>query len=206
MLKGGLGDMLMVAQHGGILQEIEFDNTIQGIVTMIKMLMNGELDGFLVTKPTYYYYARETQEQKSLASEVHHVRLMRTEKNFVGDELVGGMLLKEFEDYDYFRKYFESNGPKIQGCFTAQLNAKEKRFKKKENANPIVGLFFPFFLGCLVMLGIILCFGIVYEWRRRKSNGSRRGQLVGWLVCRGVQRSTTPLPRSSVTDNNNMVM
>ena len=154
------------------------------------MLSRGELDGFMVTKPSYYYYARKLLENGSLGRDIRHVRLVRTEKSFVNNNLVAGILLKEEEDYNIFRKYFESNWPTNQGCYMSQLNAKEKRFAKKEKVNPMLGLFFPFFTGCSGVVGLIVCFGIIYEWKRRKVTTSNAQQ---WIVAHTLSRRQTNL-------------
>ena len=135
---------------------------------MIRQVVKGELDGFLLTKTTYYYFKRKMKENPELGKDVRDVALIRREKRFVGENLAGGMLVKSLEDYDHFREYFHSNWENIQGCFLAQLNGKEERFKKKQHPNAILGLFYPFFMGCLGLLAFIACFGVVYEWRRRK--------------------------------------
>ena len=111
------------------------------------------------------------KEDISLGTEIRDVNLIKTEKGFIGDELVAGMLIKKLEDYNHFKQYFQNNWDNNQGCFMSQLNAKVERFKKKEKPNVILGLFLPFFIGCITLVGLIVCFGVVYEWRRRKCIG-----------------------------------
>ena len=57
-------DSMMIAQHGGIVHTVDFNNTISGILLMVDMLERGEIDGFLITRPIYYYFAREIDEKE----------------------------------------------------------------------------------------------------------------------------------------------
>ena len=167
-LRHRLHDSLIISQHGGILREIEFNNTVVGVIDLVRSLERGEIDGFLVSRSTYYYYARVTHDVKKYrlkAASIRHVKMVKTEKHFRGEKLVTGMLVKSRKDYEYFRQYFKSNWLQIQGCYSYDLNYKDKKFVR-DGSNPVAGLFFPFFGGSLIILAVIGFFGIIYEIRR----------------------------------------
>ena len=172
-------DSLMIAQHGGILKEIPFNKTFDGIVTLIQMLRKKEIDGFLVSRTTYYYFSRLMDEDPKLGSDIRDFRLKQTEKDFVGDHsnhLVAGMLVRSYQDYLFFREYFQSNWPHIQGCYSYDLNYKDKKFVA-DRRNPLEGLFLPFFLGAIVVLCVLVGLGIIYEFVRRKHGGDLDNQV-----------------------------
>ena len=165
-LKGRMPDALMIAQHGGRLHEMEFNETVHGIVDLMKALRSKEIDGFVLSRPTYYYFKR-TDFGRKYKEDVRDVTLTLTETNFQEDKYVAGMLVKNVQDYTYLRMYFESNWPNIQGCYLYEMNYKYEKFHNEEE-NTLSGLFIPFLVGSLVLLVVILCFGAVYEFIRRK--------------------------------------
>ena len=93
-LKNRFYDAVMILQHGGNLKETDYNNTVAGMVKLISKLERKEIDGFLVTKPTFYYYSREIARLKyqHLRETIQHVRLSRSVKNFIGERPVAGMV------------------------------------------------------------------------------------------------------------------
>ena len=167
-LANRLYDSVMILQHGGSLKEIPYNSTVAGVVKMIRELDSETIDGFLLTKPTYYYYEREikTLKHRHLAEIVKHVK--RTTKHFVDEKLVAGMLVKKDEDYRFLREYFDNNWLQIQGCYVADLTYKHHAvMHTKTNAMSV--LFVPFFTGMIHAAFTIVCFGIVYEVIQRRT-------------------------------------
>lgn len=179
-LKNQLHDSTMVSQHGGSLHVLDFNDTVIGIVELILKLEKEEIDGFLVTRPIYYYFARSVKEKKKYEKyneKIKHISLLRTEKFFRMEQPVSGMLLKHQDDFKYFKKYFDSNWLQIQGCYSINLNYKDKKFEVHYHS-PIAGMFYPFLTATLTIIGAILIFGLVYElirYHRRRGRGKRNG-------------------------------
>lgn len=170
VLKDHLHDASIVSQHGGTLKEIEFNNTVYGVLELIKKLRDREIGGFILNKETYFYFSRVVKDlarYKDRAASVSHINLLLTEKTMLHDPLVTGIVLKSKADYVYFQKFFQSNWHEIQGCYNFDLNFKEKKFVE-EYVNAVSGLLVPFLGGSLTILGLILCFGLPYEIRRRR--------------------------------------
>ena len=85
------------------------------------------------------------------------------------DKVVTGMLVKRDADYEFFRRYFDNNWMQIQACNSFASNSNDEIFGVYGDNSHFEGLFHPFFHGTLVTLGLIVCFGFVYESCRRKS-------------------------------------
>ena len=170
-LKDRLFDSIVITQHEGRMREFPFNDTVLGIMDMIQALQDKHIDGFLLNRPTYYYFSRVLEQYyPEMAAKVSQVKLTRTEKFFRGNRLVAGMGVKDSNVYNFFKSYFESNWLQIQGCYASELNSKHRKIEREENKRShfIGGLLVPFFyLGGFLLL-LILCFGVLYEIRRRK--------------------------------------
>ena len=171
VLKNALHDSIMIAQNGGIVHTFDFNNTMSGIVDMMRMVESNGIDGFLLTRPMYYYFARKIAEQdkyKEMKQYYEGIQLIRSEKFFRQGHLTTGMLVRRKSDYDFFSKYFKDNWLVIQGCYAINLNSKEKKYHYTP-PNLVIGLFIPFLVGSLAIVGFIVLFGAFYEgWRNSK--------------------------------------
>ena len=166
-LEDRLFESLIIAQHGGILKEIAFNNTISGITDLVIQLKKKTIDGFLVTKPTYHYYCMTIKDNSRYKQYDTKVELTTTVKDFTKDQLFSGILVNESDINTFFRRYYESNWVQIQGCFNYELNSKVNKFTVR-NRFPMDTLFVPFLGGTLVFVAAIAVFGIIYEVQRKK--------------------------------------
>ena len=168
-LKYNLQDSTMIAQHEGNLHEIEYNDTVIGIVKLIQQLQRKDIDGFLINRSTYYYYMRMINENikyKNYKENISNVHMVRTEKFILGEQLVAGMLVKDEDRYEYFKKYFKHNWLHVQGCHSYDLIFEDTNGYKdmqSDYVSPIVGLFYPFLYGTLITLGVISSIGLFYE-------------------------------------------
>ena len=62
VLENRLFNARICSQHSGVLHEVKFNSTILGVIDLIKKLKNNRVDGFLVTKATYYYFSRSLRK------------------------------------------------------------------------------------------------------------------------------------------------
>ena len=166
-LKYSLQDSILIAENGGIVQSVDFNNTMDGIIHMMDMLERGDIQGIVLTRPMYYYFARMLEQHskfKYIKDRFANEPLEYAEKK-LKNKMVTGMLVRRREDYEYFRKYFKDNWLQIQGCYMVNLNYKHLKFRTKP-ADIMIGLFVPFLSGCLAVVGFVLLFGVVYEGRK----------------------------------------
>ena len=200
VLKGAMHDAIMIAQYGGIIETFNYTNTVHGIMDMIEQLESGEITGFVITKPIYFYFSRmivENEKYKQFNPKVVKVGLYTTEITFPRDSFVTGMLLKHREDYEYLHRYFSSNWLQIQGCYLSSLNMKNTKFVPQLGSS-MVGLFEPFLAGTLTIIGVMCVVGLFYEVRRRQKAGQngivpRERENVGAEIHmnNGVEREGT---------------
>ena len=160
-------DATMVAQHGGFFQVIDYNDTVVGVMDLIKRLKRKEIDGFILSRPSYYFFSSRIKRKryKEQAARIKHVEMHRTVKQYLGEKLTLGMLVKNVDNYEYFRKYFEDNWLQIQDCNAFNLNFKAKKFEPKLFTS-FKGLFYDFLYGILIILAIIGCYGLFQEGQR----------------------------------------
>ena len=180
VLKNRFYDSMMVVQHGGICKEIDYNNTVLGVVDMIQQLEKRTIDGFLVTRQTFYYYARKIKTQKKyqyLQKTIQDINLVRSMKNFVDERLVAGMLVRDKNDYRFLKRYFENNWLQIQGCYAAALNCKHQAIESKKQ-NSMKTLFVHFSIHLLYAIIAIGCFGLAYEVIRWRTHQLEKCKLI----------------------------
>ena len=178
-LKYRLHDASLVAQYGGILHEIDFNDTAVGISELIKMMERSEIDGFLINRSTYYYFARVIKhaKYKHIGASINHINMVTTEVVCKGEQTVTGMLVKNVDDYQYFKRYFENNWIQIQTCFSSILSYKHTTFDT-DSYSSVDGLFYPFLYWSLGILAVLGCFGLIYEIRRHRMRQSNTNAIM----------------------------
>ena len=170
-MKHHIQDAIIVAQHGGIMHDITVDDDVEGVMELMKQLKEGTVQGLVVNRLTYqrFYQAITLKggRYEYMAQTVKDIHMVRHELEYRGEKVVSGMLVKRRDDYEFFRRYFDNNWLHIEACNSFDLNYKDVRIESTEPSH-FEGLFYPFFYGTVIILGIILIFGFVYEFHRRK--------------------------------------
>ena len=170
VLKYRLHDTTIILQQGGILLELENNDTIHGIVELFKRLERKDIDGFLLNRNTYHFFSRriETEKYKNKWESIRHVDMFRTVKHIRGGKLSAGILVRDYTDYKYFKKYFDSNRVQLEACNSIKLNYKPSEIGSSNSFSPDGGLFRHFLYFSLGILGVIAVFGILYEIQRHR--------------------------------------
>lgn len=171
-------DAYSVAQHGGILVEVKEQNFTDAIIKMVRMLKRKQIDGFLLDQYTYIHVALllKTFIKRNVSGEARKMadyfvkKTIRMEKNYVGNELSYGVIMKHREDYHYFSDYILDNRHVIATCKKLRLNQLLGKFD-----NPKTTLFCHtsrnFIYTVIVVTSVIAmigCGGLVYELYRTK--------------------------------------
>ena len=71
-LKHQLHDTTVVAEHGGMLHDIEYSDEILGVMELVRMLSRKEIDGFVVNKITYQKYYHAVQHSRTYREMAAH--------------------------------------------------------------------------------------------------------------------------------------
>ena len=169
VLKDRLGDATMVVRNGGIIHEIDYTETIQGVIELIDKLHNKDIQGFLFNKDTYEYFYESLAKKKyrKIREKIRGMNIVKTEKFFRGETFSFGMLVNNVTVYQYFAKYFDNNRLQLQACNSVHSNYKNGEFHMYESFSSDSDLFYSFLYYSLGILGVIACFGVIYEMRRR---------------------------------------
>ena len=166
-LEGRPIDMLLIAQEGGVALKMGYDDITIGLIKLLEMMKAGDIDGIMLSRMTYYYCMKRARNLERYRKLMPQLNTKLTEMKLRGDDLVGGMVMKRWEDYNFFKRYFEINWAHLQGCYTFDANAQQLDNQESEY-NILHGMFHPFLNASLGVLGLIAMFGVVFEIQRRK--------------------------------------
>ena len=170
-LKHRLLDAAIIAEQGGIIQEIESDNITAGIKELIKMLHQGNITGFLVDSQTYYYFYTIMENENNVDEQFQPSTMIRTEKMYGGEKLSFGALMKNKNHFEYFKNYFSDNKLQLKSCYHFRLNTKMSLSAHGGFIlDPDHHLFYKFLYFSFCILGGICIFGVIYEIKRRRSS------------------------------------
>ena len=87
---------------------------------------------------------------------------------FVGEKLAYGILVRDKEDYDYFRDAFLDNRLPLSTTQLLAWNKRDERVGQKEKLfDPSSDIFREGMIVLVCSVGCIMVFGVAYETRRR---------------------------------------
>lgn len=166
-------DATIVAHYGGNYKEYTYKNNVHGYADLIEKLDQKKIDGFIITRPMYYFFSyliKSTKKYEKNYRKIKDIELEKTKFRLGEKNMAIGMLVKKREHYDYFKSYFENNWQIMQNCNAFNLNEKSgnPKFSFDEgvvNRNP--GIFYLSLIGFAGIILLILCFGLIYELRKK---------------------------------------
>lgn len=174
----------MIGKYGGTLVEIENHNNTVAVFELIRALRKKEIDGFIIDCHTYakFFISFNMHDKTSLTidnqSYVSDIEFLETgtthtEKKYGGGKLSLGVLVKEERDYNYFANFVADNMLVMKTCAKLFLNNfthHHADLKEKEDLifSIFHGMFVPTLITVMSAISGIICFGVVYEWHRRK--------------------------------------
>ena len=139
------------------------------------MLKSKEIDGLMLDRFTVanFYQHVDHHPQAKLVSYFIKTSTMHSEMLYKGEKLSYGILVKRKEDYEYFVDFVRDNQQVINACNRLFLNRQSEYEKIQDDEELILfqadgSLFWPPFIMGTVCISCIVCFGVAYEWRRKK--------------------------------------
>ena len=174
-LRYRIHDIALVAQHGGILYQGSIDNTLKGIGELIDMLENKTIDGFVLDRNTYYYYSKRAEKPKNIGMtlKMRSLGVLKTVKTHREEGFSCGIMFKHFDDYNFFKSYFQNNHMYLQSCNSLRMNT-EKQFTPQSNLfGTDDGMMESVLYYSLGVLGFGVLVGALFEGR--KYYNSRNG-------------------------------
>ena len=167
-LKHRLLDAATIAEQGGIIRGIEYNDFVSGIKQLIKLLHQGNITGFLVDTQTYYYFYNIMERENNTDEQLQTTAMIRTEKMYGSEKLYFGALMKYKSHFEYFKNYVTDNKLQLKSCYHFGINTKQPNSARDGYIlDPDGGLFYPFLYSTLGTFGVIGIFGVIYEIRRR---------------------------------------
>ena len=179
-LKHRLLDAAIIAKHGGIIEEIEYDNFTSGITELINMLHQGDISGFLVDSQIYFVFNSIINYYEKIVKQLQLSAIVRTEKLYKGEKLSFGVLMKNKSYFEYFKNYFADNLLVLESCYHFRMNAEFPQMPADDYIfdTPRGGLFFKFLYCTIGTIGLIGICGAIYELRRHHNLRNMRSQVA----------------------------
>ena len=153
---------------------------------MIRMLRNRDINGFILdrhTLTTFYHILENDADgddhMKTLGQfkeEIAYLKsdTMQMDLSYHGESMSMGIIVKQEDDYEYFADYVKDNSAIINVCIgliinnlTAHSELNIKTIPEDVLFEIYDDLFWPTLLTITTALGLIICFGVVYEIHRR---------------------------------------
>ena len=167
-------DAALIAGHGGILVDVEPINKTYGVTKLIHMLQGKEIDGFVLDRYSFVLFYHYLSNLTGHEDDISFIKkeTIRTEKTYMGDRLAYGILVRNMDDYQYLADFVKDNREVFNTCNLLYINNMSGSVKFKTIKNALFatsgGFFWPSFIIVTTIIGVICCFGAIYELYRRK--------------------------------------
>jgi len=178
VMKGRSHDIQIVADQGGVLRIGTIGHTMRGIEELIDLLENKTVQGFLIDRNTHYHFNNRIEEgkYKYIGDRIKHIDMVRTEKVHTMETLSCGMLIRNLQDYNFFKAYFDNNRLDIRSCNSMRLNTKDKAELKPSNMfGSDSEIFTTVLIYSVSIVGAMMVVGLVVEGKRYYFQGRHAG-------------------------------
>ena len=175
VIKGRVFDTFVVSQGGGIVCFNEnVDNFHADVFELLLKLEQGDIDGVMLDSYTLKYvtYRMILHRNNSVVRWdrvsgffLHHT--LRAEKTYEGQKLTYGMLIKELDDFEYFKDIIAESRLNIELTWNYHMNRLEEMHhghsELHEHSN-----FHDAVVIISVVVVVVILLGALYEAKRRK--------------------------------------
>ena len=162
---------MMVAKLGGIVVHIQPANMEEGIHTLVDMLNNNTIDGFLLDQYELMLFYDYFSNHTTYKHDVHYLRTKTQLTHLASkDDYLYGVLVRDEDDYRFLKNFVLSNRDVMNSCTRLFLSAYSRkvdihRKSFSELFSTEGDLFWPLFLTCSVLVVLCVMFGVAYELR-----------------------------------------
>ena len=188
VIRHRLYEAILIAKHGGILIDIERANVTDGIHQLIYMLRCKQVDGFVLDQYTLLLFHHYFKDSSRYRDDVDFLKKKTTLTDISNteDKFMYGVLVKNWDDYDFFVDYVIDNRDVINTCNTLFLNNYTRHVKLHEMRHslfsPSSKLFCPSLITITIIVVIICCVGAFYENRRSLQGKWMSTTLAYWCA------------------------
>ena len=172
VLKGRLSDAIFVTRSGGRIYETNHTSLTNGLTELVEGVKNDKISGFFLDTFTYMHVIRHSEET-NLSEEVLrfiHNGSKATEIEFPGEKkerTIYGVLVKDKDFYEFLRFAIFDHKEEFDMCERWGLSITKTAPKTSNGLNglfaPSGEYFWPLFIGNMVVIAVILCFGGIFE-------------------------------------------
>lgn len=176
-------DASVIVEHGGIVKESNSWNFFSDALALIRMLRRGDIDGFILDRYTltfvmgYLEWKKkavdynvnrsrgETYEERQVDINFFTNQTYRSIKTPKTERMSYGVLVKDINDYEYFRHAIEDNQLTMEISIASAMN---KMFVPTENPDIFSssGVYYQETLKIISgILGTVFLFGLIYDAR-----------------------------------------
>ena len=175
-------DAMVIANHGGIIEDAERKNVEEGIAGLIQRLLDKTLDGFVLDRYMLLMFCNYFKDDPRYTKEIAFMKSdsIRTEVALQRRRFYG-ILTRTEEDYEFFVHFVKNNRDVFDTCNNLLINSIANEQYKDAVDNPLFSssgqVFWPAFtvsMGCVVFIFI---FGTFYEINRKRKEG-RENMMV----------------------------
>ena len=169
VMKGRSHDIQLVTHQGGVVYIGKFGHTMRGMNEMISLLESKTVEGFLVDRNTHYHFMNRIKEKKYkyIARRLEKIDMIKAEKSHPHNSLTCGMLIRNLDDYNYFKAYFDNNRMVVRSCNAMRMNTKGGDVGEASNMfSSDSDIFQTVITYTLALLGVMILFGCIVEGRR----------------------------------------
>ena len=174
LLRDHTYETIVVSNHGGIVMEANQENITDGVSKLNHLLHLSEIDGYVLDKYEMLRFFDHYKNHPQHKKEIDYIRshAIITETDHI-DKLAYGILIKEEEDYQFFRDYMLSSQEIITSCTNLFINSYSRKVQVKQYQRELPTfflegrLFLPSLVVCAVLILIILSCGAAYELRKK---------------------------------------
>lgn len=181
-------DATVIVKQGGVVKETDAWNFYSDILELARMLRTEEIDGFIIDKYTLAYTTgyfewkknnldtyvsrnksqAETYAERRQDIEFFAAKTYRTVKNYDGEKLSYGVLVKNVEDYDYFRHAIQDNRFSLETSVGSVMNEIFPRGTERDIFSSS-GIYYQQTIKVIgIVLGLITLFGMLFELHSRR--------------------------------------
>jgi len=184
VMKGRTHDIQIVSEKGAVIRMGTIGHTMRGIDEMINLLRNRTVGGFVVDRNTHYHFVNRvntSRKYKYIKDKLAKMDMVRTEKKHAIETLSCGMLIRNLDDYNFFKTYFDNNRLDIRSCNSMRMNRRNMDADEPDDMfSSDSEVFEHVFTYSVVIVFVMILIGVLVELRR-------------WLIGRNITQEEAKL-------------
>ena len=177
---------------GGILENVNTTDTVEGIHQLIEKLKDKKIDGFAIDRYVMLMLYRHLQQTHPGIVQFLKTATVRTELEYGGAPLSYGVLVKDREDYDFLVGFVEDNKNVLNTCNKLLISNLTSDAHEASVTRSIFlvseVVYWPTFGALMATIGLLFCLGMGYELVRRRREQRRIPFLRNGSHSRTIKR------------------